>query len=184
MTNFVRIAQAVDVAPLAMELQCHPELWNQNTARRDAPDSPHAEMSDIWVRFRDPAEITDSAKHNEPHHSVMYPAWHFLPALRPIVFGMMARCQATALGGILITRIPPGGQIKPHDDRHAWHARHYRTKLYLPIESNADCTNWCDGETLVMQTGEVWFFDNLKPHSVENRGATDRITLIVSLRCE
>ena len=39
---------------------------------------------------------------------MFYPAWHALPHLRPIVFGLMARLEAVQLGGVLITRVPAG----------------------------------------------------------------------------
>ena len=35
-----------------------------------------------------------------------------------------------------------------------------------------------------MRAGEAWLFDNLKLHSTVNDGDSDRVTLIVSMRCE
>jgi hypothetical protein len=35
-----------------------------------------------------------------------------------------------------------------------------------------------------MKPGEAWTFDNLRTHSVENNGDTERVTLIVCARTE
>ena len=184
MNRFVHLASGIDVMPVLGQLMAQPWLWNQRTERKTAPGTPHAAMSDIWVRYRAEAELTGPESFLQPHLSVMWPAWHALPALQPIVFGVMARVQATMLGGILITRIPPGGMIDPHHDLGSWHAEFYRTKVYVPLKSNARCVNVCEGEEVVMRVGEAWSFDNLVTHSVENNGATDRITAIICMKTE
>lgn len=184
MRNFARVAVGIDVAPALAQLAEHPSLWNAHTHRRDAPGSPHTEMSDIWVRFRDRAELTSPARFAEPHNPVWYPAIAALPALRPIIFDVMRAVEATRLGGVLITRIPPGGRIAEHHDRGGWHAEFYTTKVYVPLAANSRCVNRCEDEAVVMDVGEAWTFDNLKLHSVENNGASDRITLIVCMRTD
>ena len=183
MSRFVQIAANVELLPLALDLYRQPELWNQHTARTAGVGS-FTDTDDIWVRFREPAELTSPASYAEPFVPVFYPAWHALPHLRPIVFGLMARVEAVQLGGILITRVPAGKQVAPHDDRGRWHPEHFRTKAYIPIATNMLCYSVCDGEQIVMKVGEAWLFDNLRTHSTVNEGETDRITLIVSMRCE
>ena len=183
MRHFQQIAANVDVLPLALELYRQPELWNAHTART-AGAGPHSAVDDIWVRFRAAEELTAAACYAEPFTPVMYPAWHALPHLRPIVFGLMARLEAVQLGGILITRVPAGQQVAPHDDRGRWHPEFFTTKVYLPLASNDHCLNTCADETVCMRVGEAWLFDNLKVHSTVNGGDSDRITLIISLRCE
>lgn len=169
--------------PLALDLYRHPELWDQNRARTGGMGS-FMGTSDIWVRFRDPAELTSPESFCEPFTPVFYPAWYVLPHLRPIVFGLMARVEAVALGGILITRVPAGQQVAPHDDRGRWHPEHYTTKAYVPLATNPQCYSTCGDERVTMATGDAWLFDNLKVHSTVNQGETDRVTLIVSMRCE
>ena len=169
----------VPVSHIATQLDAHPELWNGNTERRDAPGSPHTAMSDVWVRYAD-----GPVDHQVSHVSVMHPAWSVLTNIHELVFDLMRNQTATQLGGILITRIPPGGEIKPHDDRGSWHAEFYNRKVYVVLRSNARCINECEGEEVAMRAGEVWTFDNLRSHSVQNGGATERITLIICLRTE
>jgi hypothetical protein len=122
MRYFRQIARDLDVAPIIGQLDAQPELWDTIGHRTKPVDSPHAGASDIWLRFRDPAELKHPWDYSGPHVPVFYPAWHALPALHPLVFGLMAHLRAVQLGGILITRIPAGGVIKPHHDRGSWHA--------------------------------------------------------------
>jgi hypothetical protein len=181
---FHQIAQGIDVRPVLEQLDAQPELWDQLPFRRTAPGTPHSQMTDIWLRFRPAAELIHPWNYAEPFHSVFYPAWRALPALHPITFALMSVVRAVELGGILITRIPPGGIIEPHDDRGRWHAEFHNCKLYVPLRSNEQCINICEDEQLVMRPGEAWMFNNLLVHSVENRGDSERITLIISMRVE
>lgn len=183
MRHFQQIAQGVDVLPLVLDIYRQPDLWNEHTERTGGAGS-FEDTDDIWLRFRDPAELTSREAFAEPFVPVFYPAWYKLPHLRPIVFGLMARLEAVQLGGVLITRVPGGAQVKPHDDRGRWHPEHFATKAYLPLASNDRCYSTCVDERVVMRVGEAWLFDNLKTHSTVNEGETDRVTLIVSMRCE
>lgn len=176
--NFLKIAEGVDVLPLLLGLQRQPELWNRNTLRKEAPGTPHAEMTDIWVRFAEKEE--DFPK---PHFATWYPAYWKLPQLRPIIFALMARVEATHLGGVLITRIPPGGVIHPHVDT-GWHPEFYNTKLYVVLQSNPQCVFRVEDEKVSMRVGDVWRIDNTKEHEVVNAGDAERMTLIICTRCE
>lgn len=182
--NHFQLLGNVDVGPAVRRLNKHPELWNQHRHRKDAQSTPHAAMDDIWLRFRPFAELKEPADYLQPHFAEFYPAWYALPELYPIVFGIMAKVRAVYLGGILITRIPPGGKILPHHDRGGWHAEFHNCKVYVPLKANDRCINRCEDEAVVMKPGEIWSFDNLKVHSVENNGETERVTLIISMRVE
>jgi hypothetical protein len=189
MSAFTKITQGIDVVPTLLALNRQPELWDEFTERKTAPGTPHSGMSDIWLRYRAREELTEPARYGEPHVPVFYPAWDRLPSLRPIVFNLMAYMSAVQLGGVMITRIPPGGQIDWHDDRGSWHAEFFNCKVYVPLQANDLCLNLAtmpgkETEIAVMKPGEAWSFDNLIPHAVENGGDTDRITLITCMRIE
>lgn len=178
----LKITDGIDVLPLLAEIDAQPDLWDQHRDRKDAVGSPHAQMSDIWIRYRAREELTCRQAFIEPHKQVFYPAWDALPALRPVMEHLLAVEHPIQLGGILITRIPPGGKIAWHHDRGSWHAEYFRRKIYVPLRANDQCVNYCGDDRAVMRPGEAWFFDNLIPHAVENNGATERITLIVCMR--
>lgn len=161
------------------ELEENPWLWDERTNRKDREGSPHTGMQDIWVRYSKDGT-------NREHVPVWYPAWKALPALRGVVYGLMAAVQGEMLGGVLITKIPPGSGIDPHVDE-GWHVDYY-DKFYVCLQNDPGAVFWCehDGvkEGLVPREGEVWLFDNRKLHWVENHSERDRITLIVCIRTE
>jgi hypothetical protein len=182
--HFLQIASGIDVTSIGLALQIHPELWDIHNDRKEFDQSSHAGTSDIWVRYNDPANLAQGYdKYTSEHDSVWHPAYSKLPQLRPIIFGLMAKCEAVRLGGVLITRIPPGGHILPHADS-GWHPEYYNVKLYVPIFSNPHCVNRVGDEYVIMAPGDCWYFDNLKEHEVINNGDTERVTLIICLRCD
>lgn len=183
MRHFLKIASGIETLGVLLDLSLHPELWNQH-ADRTRGDSPHREVDDVWVRFRPYGDLTTPESFGEPFVPAFYPAWTALPHLRPIVFGLMARCEAVQLGGVLITRVPAGCQVSPHDDRGRWHPEFFTTKIYVPLVTNPECFNTCAEDRVVMMQGEAWVFDNLKLHSTVNNGDSDRVTLIISLLVE
>lgn len=184
MKNFLKIAEGLEVSPIAMAIHLHPELWNQYGQRKAYEGSPHLAMSDIWVRFNDPKNLElGYDKFTGQHDSVWYPSINDLAPIKPLVFWLMGKVMATRLGGVLITKIPPKGRILPHADK-GWHPEYYNCKVYVPIQSNAGCQNRVGDERVSMKVGEAWYFNNLVEHEVVNEGDDDRITLIVCMRCE
>jgi len=183
--NLLKIAQGIDVTPLVLALQRQPNLWNRHSTRKDYEESPHKGSSDIWLRYNDIKKYADGdfSTFGDEHESIFYPEWYALPQVRQIVFGLMARVEGTRLGGVLITKIPPGGKIAPHVDE-SWHAKYYNTKLYVVLQSNPQCLNRVEDDLVAMAPGDVWYFDNTKEHEVVNDGQDDRMTLIVCIRCE
>jgi quercetin dioxygenase-like cupin family protein len=176
--NFLKIIDGLDVLPLLLDLQRHPELWNANDFRKTEPGTPHTEMSDIWIRWAEKREDFD-----RPHFATWYPAFAALPHVRPIIFALLARVEAVHLGGVLITRIPPGHKIDPHTDR-GWHPEFYNCKLYVVLKSNPLCKFRVEDETVLMRAGDVWAIDNTKEHEIVNDGKEERMTLIICARCE
>jgi uncharacterized RmlC-like cupin family protein len=186
MRNFQKITTWINVDPLNFLLKKNPELWDANTLRKQSDTSPHRAMQDIWVRYNDdtlPRMTGDYSAFNLPHFPVWYPCINELPMIRTICLDLMNKMGATHLGGVLITKIPPGGRIEPHIDSN-WHAQFYNCKLYIPLQSNIECVNRCEDEFVVMTPGECWYFNNNVEHEVINSGKDDRITLIICMRVE
>lgn len=170
------IRGGIDVAPIYWKLLQHPELWNQNTTRTASPDSPHHELDDIWARFVDMKEADGL-----PRESVWYPAAEIL-GIKPLCLDIMRLVEGTELGGILITRIPPGAKCKPHVDN-GWHARRYE-KLAVQITS-APGQKFCfEGQELETKPGDLFWFDNQYTHWVTNDTPYERVTMIICIRKE
>lgn len=167
-------SQAVNVGPLLWALQSHPELWDQNTARTAHPDSPHHGLHDIWARYAAPG-----VDGSQPHESVWHPCADLMP-IREMVYPLVAAVQGDQLGGVLITKIPPGKTCRPHTDP-GWHARHYQ-KFAIQVQSHPKQAFHFEGQSLVTKPGDLYWFDNSKTHWVTNESDQDRITVIVCIR--
>lgn len=167
----------LDVSQAVAQLAAHPELWNQHRDRLDRYGSPHSGVSDIWVRFNDWANHDQGAAFfQEPHSSVWYDCIVQLPAIWSMVRRVKRLMGAQQLGGVLITRIPPGGEVKPHIDT-GWHANHYR-KVAVQLKGNAQQAFYFEDCELRPEAGDVYEFDNGVLHGVRNDSTEERITLI------
>lgn len=185
---FQWIRAGVEVEPLLAEIDAQPDLWNQHPFRKTFVGTAHSRMDDIWVRYNayEQLGLHGPAQFGEEHVPVWYPAWERLPALRSIVFDLMADVQGEMLGGIFITRVPPGEGIDPHADR-GWHVDYYE-KFYLSLRSAPGAEFLCRGggrtEAICPAPGEIYRFDNRRLHWVVNESDEDRVTLIVAIRTD
>lgn len=170
-----------DVSGVVKELEFAPQLWNQYRLRTDPYNTPHSDVSDIWVRFN-PWENYKGDPHKftcEPHVSQWYPCIEVLPSVEKMVLDVVELVGGVELGGVLITKIPPSGEVKPHVDS-GWHAEHYE-KFAVQIKGGPDqafCFEDCE---LRPEDGELYTFDNSKLHWVVNESDHDRITLIICI---
>ena len=165
----------LNVSALRGRLQ-NDELFGKYEWRREK--YAHSDMSDIWVRYNHPDNLGE--QFNDEHDSVWYPILRDIPEVLPLVFTLMAAVSGERLGGVLITKLPPGGEIKPHIDE-GWHAGYY-SKFFVPIQ-NAPGAKFCWEDLEVEpEEGEVWEFDNSVVHWVENNSTIPRIAMIVCIK--
>ena len=184
MKNFRLIHAGLDVAPIMAQLDGLPE-WGQYAERREREGTAHGGIeSDLWVRYFARETLNEPEDYNRPGQCVFYPVWDKLTSIHRLVWGLMASERAVELGGILATRLPPGGRIERHSDAPSWHAQHFNRKCYVALQANARCIVECDGDEQVFRPGEIFSFDNTVPHSMSNDGNEMRTTLIICLRGE
>lgn len=167
----------IDPEPLRRELLAY-DGWDRHNARTRYP--VHAQVSDIWVRYNAWENYKgDLHGMSYEHESVWYPAYSELTSLPGVIEACRLHAGAETLGGIFITRLPPGKRVLPHADD-GWHARTYSYKFALQIAGNA-CQAFCfEGHQLSAAPGELYAFDNLQTHWVYNMSDEDRITLIIT----
>jgi hypothetical protein len=83
-------------------------------------------------------------------------------------------------GGTIIramaARLPAGGTIKPHRDKHP--SFHYGHRIHIPITSNPRVRFMIDGRPYKMQIGKVYEINNQRQHSVMNKGSEGRVNFI------
>lgn len=143
--------------------------------------TPHGDVSDIWVRYNAWENYTgDWAAFHGEHVSEWYPVISKIPAAWSLARKVKRLARAETLGGVLITKVPPGGHVAPHIDG-GWHAGHYR-KLAVQVMGNQRQGFHFEDAVLRADPGDVYEFDNSRLHWVTNESDTDRITLIVCVR--
>ena len=171
-----------DVAPLLAEIDAYPEAWNQHKLRTESYGTPHTQVSDIWVRYNPWRNFNGDAAAFvlEPHESEWYPVAASIPAVVQLVDQVMQEVGGKELGGVLITKVPPGGEVAPHIDQ-GWHSRYYE-KFAVQLMGNQDQVFWFEDCELRPEPGDLYTFDNSKLHAVYNRSVEDRMTLIICIR--
>lgn len=181
----------IEIGPVLADLEAAPELWNQYKLRTEYYGGEHNQVSDIWVRYRPWADYVDlRAAHPEatalykfvadPHDSAWYPGSDKLLNVKRLTFELMLHFEVERLGGILITRIPPGGEVKPHVDG-GWHAGYYE-KIAVQLKSAPDQAFCFEDGEFPCPPGTVYTFDNSKKHWVYNRSSEERMTLFICVK--
>lgn len=178
--HFLHILEGIDVAPLRAALLAKPHLFGQHCARADAYGSPHTAMTDIWVRYNHIDKLGPTF--NDEHDAVWYPAYAELPELNDILFPLMTAVRGERLGGVLITKLPPGGEIAQHVDR-GWHAGYY-DKFYVAVQNGRGALFHFPEGDIVARPGDCYWFDNSVPHGVVNGSDEDRLALIVCIKTD
>jgi hypothetical protein len=93
-------------------------------------------------------------------------------------FRQVLRSFASPLLSVRLTRLGPGSSIKEH----AHDVDETRVaQLHIPIATNNDVDFRINGSRCPMRAGSVWWFRLSDPHSVTNRGQTDRVLMAVDL---
>jgi hypothetical protein len=185
LTTHLCVTQSLNVEQLKKELLANLEEFDRYDYRRTFPNSPHAQMNDIWVRYNDirPFEEKGSLTGFEAEHdSIWYPVVDKIPSVKKVVFDLMRIVDGERLGGVLITKLPPGGHIARHTDA-GWHAQYY-DKFFVPIQIKEGAIFGFDDGDIHAKEGDAWWFDNSNPHWVTNNSDIDRIGMIVCIRTE
>lgn len=182
--NFLKLASGVDVSAIAQALVRHPELWNQNNFRTTFPGTPHVTVDDILLRFSDTSKCDTTSKVIGDDFPIWLPAADILfPSCAHIVYGLMAQVRAYQLDRLIISRIPPGGEILPHADNEGDYVlTDDRARYHCAIQGLPGSLYHCGNETVQMLTGEIWWFNAHEIHSVVNNSVDDRIHLLIDVR--
>jgi hypothetical protein len=166
-----------NVSELNAQIDSNPDIWDKYPFRT-SPESPHREVSDIWVRYNDLEKLGPSF--NDKHESVWYPVSNIIPAVKRLCANMLSYIQASEFGGVLITKIPPHGKVYPHNDK-GWHAEHYN-KYAILLKGNEEQSFCFDGEEHRCKEGDSFTFNNQAIHWVLNPTDIQRETLIICAR--
>jgi hypothetical protein len=100
-----------------------------------------------------------------------------LLAVTPYLASVLAAFQCP-LQAVRLMRLGPGSVIKRHRD-HDLDVEHGRARLHIPIATNPEVDFELNGARVVLAEGECWYLRLSDPHAVANRGATDRVHLVI-----
>ena len=162
----------IDVAPLAEAIARQDSAaWNEHEQRQKDYEV-HRQTQSIVLLF--------AGLDNWPTIEVLkMPGWERLSGVAvPLMDSIIARWYPP--GGriirAMIARMPAGVRIDPHRDSHPSFACGHR--IHVPIDTNPRVRFTVDGRPFNLQAGHVYEINNLKTHSVINKGVTDRTHLI------
>jgi RimJ/RimL family protein N-acetyltransferase len=82
--------------------------------------------------------------------------------------------------GVRLMRLAPGAVIKEHIDRGA-SFEDGLARVHIAVTTNDEVDFRINGERLVLEPGSAWLVKIADPHSVANRGQTDRVHLVLDI---
>jgi quercetin dioxygenase-like cupin family protein len=103
------------------------------------------------------------------------PAMRAAPYLREVLEAIPGPKRSVRL-----SVLPPGGSIARHDDV-VLSLEHGLVRLHAPIQTGPEVEFEVGGERIQMAPGELWYGDFTLPHAVENRGAGERVHLLIEV---
>lgn len=85
------------------------------------------------------------------------------------------------LDSVRLMKLAPGSVILEHRD-HELGLEYGVVRLHVPVRTNPGVEFLLNGERVVMEEGECWYLRLSDPHAVANRGADDRVHLVIDAR--
>jgi hypothetical protein len=85
---------------------------------------------------------------------------------------------ACPLQAVRLMRLAPGSVIKEHHD-HDLSFEQGMVRIHIPVVTNERVDFRLNGARVAMPAGSSWYLRLSDPHSVANRGADDRVHLVI-----
>ncbi|WP_235524924.1 aspartyl/asparaginyl beta-hydroxylase domain-containing protein [Caulobacter sp. Root1455] len=88
---------------------------------------------------------------------------------------------ACEVRGVRLMRLTPGSIIKTHTDLDL-DIESGAARVHVPVVTNPDVEFLLNGSRVEMKAGQAWYLRLSDPHAVANRGADDRVHLVLDLQ--
>lgn len=195
MNNFRFITQ-LDVFPVLPQLyRTQPKTWKPVEARGELNNSVfglgaslllrgHAKITkENWLDDlpieEHPALKGDGPKpYDKPWESMRR---LLTQAKKAIMTEPIARQYLSGeMGRAMVSRLDPGSSIFWHTDDGIYHDKHVR--FHLPLMTNLGCYLYSQHESVHLEQGTLWYFNNRVRHSAANWGTISRLHLILEMR--
>ena len=95
----------------------------------------------------------------------------------PYVRAVIAHFECP-IQSVRLMRLSPGSVIKEHHD-HDLAAEWGAARIHIPITTNPQVEFLLNQRRIVMEPGGAWYLRLSDPHSVANRGTSDRVHLVI-----
>jgi hypothetical protein len=82
------------------------------------------------------------------------------------------------LQAVRLMRLTPGSLIKEHRDLEL-SVEEGTVRIHVPVVTNDAVEFYLNRSRVVLDAGSAWYLRLSDPHSVHNRGATDRVHLVI-----
>jgi outer membrane protein assembly factor BamB/adenine/guanine phosphoribosyltransferase-like PRPP-binding protein len=174
--NFECVQQGIDILEIRDEVLFQPRRWRLSTSGQDQV-TVQRETENIFLRAA--VKSHDKSRYLEDvHESTVTPhTKHYPAAVRWVE--EFAQRQRKGIARVLLAKLKPHGQVCRHIDGGEYY-RH-RDRYHLVLSSISGSPMRCGDEEVVMQEGELWWFDNKQVHEAFNPSDTPRIHLIFDL---
>jgi hypothetical protein len=174
--NFKLLASQVDVAAMREEIIHQPEAWLMNTVRqRTVQAQRHTESIFLRAAQRPP---NSTLALEDVHPSRRTPMADRFPIMMAWIEAF-SRTMDRSVSRALIAKLKPQSQVFRHVDEGSYYQ--HRNRFHLVLVSAEGSPMVCGEESVTMQEGELWWFDNKKPHEAFNNSRENRIHLIFDL---
>jgi quercetin dioxygenase-like cupin family protein len=90
---------------------------------------------------------------------------------------------ACELTSVRLMKLAPGSTIKEHTDPDLA-AERGMARIHVPITTNPAVEFTVNGLPVALAPGEVWYLRLSDPHAVVNRGASDRVHLVLDAKVD
>jgi hypothetical protein len=82
------------------------------------------------------------------------------------------------LRAVRLMRLTAGSVIKEHTD-HELSFEEGTVRIHVPVVTNPDVEFYLNRSRVVLEAGSSWYLRLSDPHSVANRGAADRVHMVI-----
>jgi hypothetical protein len=82
------------------------------------------------------------------------------------------------LRSVRLMRLTPGSVIKEHTDLEL-SFEEGTVRIHVPVVTNADVDFRLNRQRVMLEAGSAWYLRLSDPHSVANRGTTDRVHMVI-----
>ncbi len=172
--NFRLVRSGVDTSALLAELAANADAWALDSWRQqNVPAQRHTESIRLRAAVAAPGEDADDAQATR-----LAPTASRFPAALAFMASVAAELRAAPQRAMYV-RLAPHKQVFRHIDTGAYYRARDRYHLVLRSEGGSPLTS--GDERCVLHEGELWWFDNKRPHEAFNPGDSWRIHLIFDL---